>query len=579
MLADGGGKGKADGQKLRTAYTDRYDFETGGMVLMIKKIAVFLLLLVATVGLRGKEYPVSGKVERVIVFPAAAQVVREAELVLPAGEQVVMFRQLPRRLRKATVRGVAAGTGGVTVLDTRVRRVYSVKKTSSQEAFLKKQLKALEMKVKEINRERSLVRMRLSFLKSLRIASVEQINKKIKVRNISTDDWERLYTFIFSKVARLMKADNALRVRFRRLDRKKKELEGKLSNLDSSSGHRSTTARVFIKTARRGRVRVSLEYEVHGVRWRPVYDLRLAKDGKEARVTYSAIISQRSGEDWHGARLRLSTAAASRWKRLPRIYPWYLSLRYYRKPGRGRKHSDGAMSRDKSDAAPTVKKYDGKQPLELSPEDFSSAGIKRGSVSVVFDVPGRTTIKSGKETVQRLLAVRKLPVTLSFRAYPAYYGKAFVEGKIKNTTGLYFLRGRARIFRDGVQIGKSYVSKVAAGETFKFFFGNDPRITTKKEQLVRKLETGSDNEVYYTYRLTVQNNRKKRSLVMLSDALPVSRDTKIEVDLEHMSMKPFKKTRQGIYSWKFDLAPGEKRTLLYKLKIEYPSKRIIHGLR
>ena len=549
---------------------------------MLRRMMLLFLGVSAAGGLWGGEYAVNGRVDRVTVFPSAARVVREAGLTLPAGEHVIVFRQLPRRVRRSTVRGLASGTGGVTILDTRVKRVYGKKRVSPAAAALKKRIKALEKRLQGISRSQSLIRMRLSFLKSLRISSIEDINKKIKVRDIKTEDWERLYTFIFGKVTALTIQNSVLRDKYSDLDKKKTDLEGRLSNLEGGGVKRFTTARVMIKTARRGRVRVTLEYEVYGVYWRPLYEVRLSGKDNNARVMYSASIRQRSGEDWIGARLKLSTAAASRWKRLPILRPWYLTRwyrSYYKRKRYSRGFAGGARDGSKMSRPSAGTKGFAKDREKFLPGKFSFASVQRGSVAVVFDVPGRTTIKSGRESVQKVLVQKMLPVTLAFRGYPVYSGKAFVEGTVKNTTGLYFLNGSVRVFRDGIQIGKTSIGKVAAGETFKLFFGNDPRITVKKEQLERKMDPGSDNELYYTFRLTVQNNRKVRSKVVLTDMLPVSTNTKIEVDVKKMSVKPFKKTKRGIYSWRFDLAPGEKKTVVYKLKVEYPSKWIIRGLK
>ena len=64
-------------------------------------------------------------------------------------------------------------------------------------------------------------------------------------------------------------------------------------------------------------VRVSVSYVVPGARWMPAYTLRL-EDGK-ARLQVRALVQQKTGEDWSGVRLRLSTAERMRWSDLPEL--------------------------------------------------------------------------------------------------------------------------------------------------------------------------------------------------------------------------------------------------------------------
>lgn len=62
---------------------------------------------------------------------------------------------------------------------------------------------------------------------------------------------------------------------------------------------------------------ISLTYRVPGVRWAPSYVLRL--DGERARLQMRAVVAQRTGEDWSGAALTVSTASTQRWFALPEL--------------------------------------------------------------------------------------------------------------------------------------------------------------------------------------------------------------------------------------------------------------------
>ncbi len=67
------------------------------------------------------------------------------------------------------------------------------------------------------------------------------------------------------------------------------------------------------------RVVVELSYVVPGARWTPAYQVKLARDGSKASIQLRAHVAQKSGEDWRGVKLRLSTALPLRFTELPEL--------------------------------------------------------------------------------------------------------------------------------------------------------------------------------------------------------------------------------------------------------------------
>ncbi len=79
--------------------------------------------------------------------------------------------------------------------------------------------------------------------------------------------------------------------------------------------------------------RLLVRYVVPGAQWLPTYALRLDRSLREARLEARAMVRQRTGEDWTGVRLTVSTATAQAWTELPKLH----SLRVGRRqspPGR-----------------------------------------------------------------------------------------------------------------------------------------------------------------------------------------------------------------------------------------------------
>jgi hypothetical protein len=67
------------------------------------------------------------------------------------------------------------------------------------------------------------------------------------------------------------------------------------------------------------RVQIVLQYFVPGARWAPSYSVRMNRELNRASLFVRAMVKQRTGEDWSGVKLTLSTAEAQRWTELPEL--------------------------------------------------------------------------------------------------------------------------------------------------------------------------------------------------------------------------------------------------------------------
>ena len=78
-----------------------------------------------------------------------------------------------------------------------------------------------------------------------------------------------------------------------------------------------------------GQVDFTVSYFVSAARWVPTYrlDLNRKQSGSAARLRLDAIVAQGSGEDWSGARIRLSTVDLSWSSTLPTMRSWRIGTR------------------------------------------------------------------------------------------------------------------------------------------------------------------------------------------------------------------------------------------------------------
>lgn len=537
------------------------------------------VLFLCGLSLHGQQTGVTGRITGVTLYPALATVTRVAEVTLEAGERTVVFKGLPVQTVEDSAFAFVEGGSGAVVLDTGVRKLVQTPVPGPEEKRLQDDLEAVNREIAEVLGRRDILLRREDFLKNLQVASVTDINNKIKIREISTLEWDKLYAYIFDKLAQVADAKRTVDDQLKVLGKRKDAIQVDIANLDKKARREVVSAAVTLRIARAGVYRVRLEYQVGGAGWQPGYEVRLAQDGKTAEVAYFATVGQATGEDWSGVKLALSTAAAARWQQMPSLVPWLLSIwerpLYWGYRDRMSKSRADGMTGGAGAPASPPKEEDKRKPFD----SVATTRVVSGSISVTFEVPGLSTVKSGREQVRKVLQVKEMPVTLAYQAHPVYAEKIFTEGEISNDGPLHLLPGKVRVFRDGIQIGNTSLGDVGPGGKFKLFFGNDPTIVTKKELVEKKTDPGRDNEIDYSYRLTVHNTGSAAREVTLHDALPASQNTRIEVSVKEMGRKPDTQDKQGLCTWKLQLAPGEKVSFVYRVRVEYPSKSVIQGLR
>ncbi|MFT3712148.1 MAG: mucoidy inhibitor MuiA family protein [Archangium sp.] len=110
----------------------------------------------------------------------------------------------------------------------------------------------------------------------------------------------------------------------KQLEEKQRELQRQIS-LASTAWHvkpdelqKSVTA-TLVTTDKAKKARLVLEYFVLGARWAPAYQCRMTRDCTQADLQMRAVVAQRTGEDWRGVTLRLSTASPMSWTELPEL--------------------------------------------------------------------------------------------------------------------------------------------------------------------------------------------------------------------------------------------------------------------
>ncbi|MFJ1796032.1 DUF4139 domain-containing protein [Kitasatospora griseola] len=257
------------------------------------------------------------RLESVVVHAVGAVCRRRASGVLPADGRV-RVTGLPRLAAEGSLR-VRVLSGGARVVEARVEHVESVREEGESPSW------ELELKELGAERDRLVERQERLDARIREVAALRPVSPQRRrdeaFRRTPADAVLELAEFVDARLAvlheravelaqQVASADHAFDVASVRARQR--------SSADQPGGVESS-ARAVVTVRGAGPVELEVEYAVPGAVWVPTYQLAHHRGERSARLTLRASVAQRTGEDWSGVRLALSTADLARPSGLPRL--------------------------------------------------------------------------------------------------------------------------------------------------------------------------------------------------------------------------------------------------------------------
>lgn len=551
---------------------------------MKTRITLISLLLLFSFSLTAQaqthELSAASKIGSVTVFADRAQVTRSAQLSLMPGTNLVSFDSLPLLMDEDSLRAEGKGTGRARIAGITVKNVFLEQIQEKRVRELEEEIAAVNRKMESIDARRRALVAQKAFIDSIRVGWGERISKELSTGKPSTAELGEAVKFVGEGIGRveeqLYDAEAAKKPLMSRLAALKKELE-------QARGDRKKEVRsvvVAIEADRKMTFSLDLSYLVSQARWEPSYDVRLAADGKDAELVYRAQVWQKTGEDWPGVKLSLSTASPQVGGAPPELTPWHISL--YEPPRPYPVHALGArapspapmdtMEKQTFEAAPAADQME-----QALPE---SALVAEGQTSILFNIREPVHVPADGTRSGSVIAMEKVPVTAEFVTVPKLSPRVYLRSEVTNQTIYPLLAGQVNVFNDTVFTGKTYLKTVSSGEKFDLYFGADDQLKVKREVAKIRKKAGLIGSNSVSYRITVEleNFKKHAVTVSLLDQLPLPGNAEIKVSLDDAAPKPDETRQDGTLVWKVNLAAGEKRKISYDMVIEYPKGRELAGV-
>ncbi len=306
----------------------------------MKKILLFLLVLISYSGFSQTTKPIKTRLDKVIVFNRGAQLFATEKVSLPVGTTDLIFENVSPQLLQPSLQ--AGANSGVVVMDVRYNLQYAVVEKKPVDATLKK----LEKDLKGIQDSLVEVGFNIKGLQS-RINNFATERTILLSNRLMRGELQRDSLVIFQQ------SIEYLRLRLNNIDTEMLKLEREQyvwTELRTALQQRQATLQTLIAgnyappvadaqpvsqvivtvlSERAVNADVSINYYVENAGWTPSYDLRATNNTTDIELNHRAGVYQNSGIDWKDVLLTLSTGNPNEANIKPILSPYLLSYEQY----------------------------------------------------------------------------------------------------------------------------------------------------------------------------------------------------------------------------------------------------------
>jgi len=503
----------------------------------------------------------SGRISRVTLYPGSATVERSARVT--AGTSILKMSGLPANFDVRTLRVEA--DPGINVGEVSVQDVGRAEALGRREAELEAKIQALKDEKAALDVEVKTAELVRDYLKALSKPGGE--GDKAHPIAIDPKSIPAIIEAIRHGGGDAYGQIQRTEIKKRTLDRQISALERDLAKV-RTGGRDARTLTVSYSASRAGELRAV--YQVADAGWKPVYRAALDSSASRVDLERQAMVMQRTGEDWRGVTLRLSTGQP-RPAQVPDPSTWQLAIR---PPVSADLHQNGILAQAPAESRVRAEKsVERPAPVVVQFET---------QYATEFAVPGQVDLPADGREVNVSLAKQSIAVKQRIRVMPRQDTAAMVTAEAALPEGVW-IPGNAQLYRDGSYIGSTFWN-AQAKEKLVLPFGRDDRIQVSTSRTKNRSGSGGlisqRNERQIADLYIVTSRHKVPVELLLLEAAPVAVSDQISVDA---AFEPKPKVtdweeKRGVVAWEQPLLPGETLKFVADYTIRYPKEAVVIGL-
>jgi uncharacterized protein (TIGR02231 family) len=540
----------------------------------MKQNIIFLLLILAST-FTFAETRLPSRISEATVYRNGAKLTNVASVRLTAGSNQIVFEKLPVDMNPNSVQ--VRIEGKADLLSAFFRQATTELNQPNGTA-----IKNLQDSIEMVN-DRILRMAAETEILGKEEASLQDNQKRVGAgehSTLSVTDWKEMSQYYHTRLTEIKNRQLELTFLRRKEDRLMAAMNERLNNLNRRETQTSGELVLQIESAAAQTLNISCIYFITQASWTPAYDLRAESIDKPLRMVYKAVVSQQSGFDWQGVKLKLSSARPLSNNNRPILTPQYIDYyvahypRPYNNPAAGAPANVFNLAQSRS--------ADAKSVGELSKEEISVDEVvtepEENPSGEEFAVTAPQSIVSGAEPQTVRYKEEQLDALYQYHATPKIDPGVFLLAKIPNYGKYGLLSGTAQIFFKDTYVGQSEIDTKTVSDTLLLSLGRDEDISIKRVKPTDLAYTPKFLNNYkkelVAYDIVVKNNKKIPVNIEILDQIPVPRQSEISVELEEKSGAQYD-ADFGKLLWRLDVPAFGSKTVRFKYWIKYPKDKTV----
>ena len=527
-------------------------------VFMLRRIMLSMLFFVPLAQAEA-EAPIT----QVTLYPGSATVERSAEI--KAGTRLLEVGGLPANFDTKTLQIQA--DKGVRVGQIMIRDASGADGVHPREKALQKAVLELKDRIAALDIEVQSAGLVTGYLGRLDAGDKAAVDGRA-LRGIA----DGIEAAGKSALQRAQAAEISKRAIKEELDK----AEFELAQLQSGARNFRSVS-VQLAAEQTGRIR--LVYQVNRAGWQPAYRAALDSGRSSIDLERLALVSQKTGEDWTGVKLRLSTGQPKAFREA--VDPQTRRVVYHRPVPKeersGRAYPAAAMAAP-APASALARKAE----LEVGGDYVAPVIETTGAFATEFDVPGTVTLAADGREIAVSLGKHNMTAAQHVQVTPAVQRIGVLVAEFERLPGVW-LPGNIQLFRDGGYVGATRWNPAGA-ERFALSFGQDDLLRVSVDRKVLQDGTAGftsqrlQRKVGDVYALTSLHRNAVDVVVLESSPVAQSEDVEIERVFQPQPSGDAWKNRPGVVYWNKTLEPEETWKIDIGYTITYPKEGSVSGL-
>lgn len=560
-----------------------------------QRISIFFLTVlcfanVSTVKAQAKINKMVASVKEVTVFRQGAQILAAASGNIPAGVSNIQIDNLPLSWKAGSLQA-GSNKDNLLILSIKENIVEEVpeeepetidkaeqERLTQKILILQDSIDRYRFEIAKLNKYDEALRYEETLLfENKSVTHAPTVTKSSEVQKMADLFRERLQ-YIYS--------NQLQNQRKRELWQKKiQKTEDKIALVRNGTPKKAIVVKpaktrsieLSVKAESATEVTLFMRMQIENAGWTPTYDF-LGTGESTAKLNLRASVWQQSGQKWNNVRLKVSSGQPQADGNKPQLRTLYVGFVQRSRPSK-RLSMSGAMP-----STPSVQR---KMAEEMKESDASmeSADEALSNRQEVFDNTEENdffaeytasvpyTILSGAEAQWVDLTSFSLKTTYDYALVPKMSNEGFLMANIMGWEDLNLVSAPMNVYYKGTLVGNSILNvNDLTSDTLAVSLGRTNKLTVKRQVMknfTSRQLIGTQRKLAQGFVITLRNNNKETTEVLLEDHIPISQDSRISVkieDLEGGRLDP----DTGIIRWRVKLKANESKKIKLRYVVEYP---------